>query len=73
MQNESVFLMKDWLLIEAALKETRVKVSDIYAKLREANALGLQDVRAVVLDTTENISVLHGGSTPDDQILAGVL
>lgn len=73
LQNEPVFLMKNGRLIEAALKETRVKASDIYAKLREANALRLEDVHAVVLETTGDISVLHGGSPPDDQILAGVL
>lgn len=39
LQNEPVFLMKDGEFIEAALKSTRVKSSDVYAKLREANAL----------------------------------
>ncbi len=73
LQNEPVFLMKDGQLIEAALKKTRVKASDVYAKLREANALRLEEVHAVVLETTGDISVFHGGSPPDDEILADVL
>ena len=73
LQNEPVFLMKDGQLIEAALKKMRVKASDVYAKLREANALRLKEVHAVVLETTGEISVLHGGSPPDDEILADVL
>jgi uncharacterized membrane protein YcaP (DUF421 family) len=72
LQNEPVFLMKDGEFIEATLKKTRVKASDVYAKLREANALKLADVHAVVLETTGDISVLHGGSPPDDQILGDV-
>ena len=32
------------------------------AKLREANVLDISEVRAVVLETTGDISVLHGES-----------
>ena len=34
--------------------------SDLVAKLREANVLDLKQVRAVVLETTGDVSVLHG-------------
>ncbi|WP_379923614.1 DUF421 domain-containing protein [Erythrobacter sp. R86502] len=72
LQNEPVFPMKDGKLIEEALRKTRVDVSDVYAKLREANALRLSEVHAVVLETTGDISVLHGGSRPDDEVMTNV-
>ncbi|UOR15730.1 DUF421 domain-containing protein [Qipengyuania aquimaris] len=59
-QNEPVFLMRDGQFCEDALKSTRVARSDVIAKLREANVLALSEVRAVVLETTGDVSVLHG-------------
>lgn len=72
MQNEPVVLFRRGVFDEQALKETRVAKSDIYAKLREANALDLSQVHAVVLESTGDVSVLHGGKPPDDKILQGV-
>ncbi|MBK1831900.1 DUF421 domain-containing protein [Verrucomicrobiaceae bacterium R5-34] len=66
MQNEPVILMRDGAIIEKALSATRVSRSDLMAKLREANVLDLQEVRAVVLETTGDISVLHGESCAED-------
>ena len=60
MQNDPVILMRDGEIIEEALSSTRVARSDLFAKLREANVLNVADVRAVVLETTGDISVLHG-------------
>ena len=60
MQNAPIFLMRDGEFCEDALDETRVAKSDVIAKLREANALELSKVRAVVLETTGDVSVLHG-------------
>jgi uncharacterized membrane protein YcaP (DUF421 family) len=60
MQNTPVILMRNGKIIDDALKETRVARSDLLAKLREANVLNLDEVRAVVLETTGDISVLHG-------------
>lgn len=59
-QNEPVVLMRDGEIIEEALTKTRVARDDVTAKLREANVLDLSEVRAVVLETTGDISVLHG-------------
>ena len=72
MQNEPIFLMRDGEIIDEALANTRVAVDDVYAKLREANALDLSRVHAVVLETTGDVSVLHGESTPDERLLEGV-
>ncbi len=62
MQNEPVFLMRNGEFLEDALASTRVARSDLVAKLREANVLELSKVRAVVLETTGDVSVLHGDS-----------
>lgn len=70
-QNEPVLLMRDGLIDDEALQRTRVARSDLIAKLREANVLRLADVRAVVLETTGDISVLHGEKLEDD-LLEGV-
>lgn len=66
-QNTPVLLMKDGVILHDALRTTRVSEGDLMAKLREANAIDLSTVRAVVLETTGDVSVLHG---PDvDQVL----
>ncbi|MBX7497061.1 DUF421 domain-containing protein [Qipengyuania sp. 6B39] len=60
MENKPVFLMRDGVIDEKALARTRVAHSDLIAKLREANALHFDEVRAVVLEATGDVSVLHG-------------
>lgn len=59
-QNEPLLLMKDGEILQHALDLSRVSRGDLMAKLREANAHDLNSVRAVVLETTGDISVLHG-------------
>ena len=71
MQNEPVLLMRNGEFNRKAMKQTRVAESDIRAKLREANVLRLADVRAVVLETTGDVSVLHGDAM-DETMLQGV-
>ncbi|XUU61048.1 DUF421 domain-containing protein [Erythrobacter sp. HA6-11] len=58
--NSPCLLMRDGQFDEDALKANRVTQSDLKAKLREANVLSLDQVRAVVLETTGDVSVLHG-------------
>lgn len=70
-QNTPVLLMRDGEMIDAALKATRVAEDDLRAKLREANVLDLSEVRAVVLETTGDISVLHGEEL-SSALLSGV-
>jgi uncharacterized membrane protein YcaP (DUF421 family) len=70
-QNEPVLLMRDGQFLHKAMKETRVAKSDVLAKLREANVLDIDEVRAVVLETTGDISVVHG-SRLEGQLLRGV-
>ncbi|MEM5584989.1 YetF domain-containing protein [Roseibium sp. AS2] len=70
-QNTPVLLMENGAFLPAALQKTRVTRDDVYAKLRESNVLALSDVRAVVLETTGDISVLHGDALQED-LLNGV-
>lgn len=71
MQNEPVLLMRDGRMLKDAMRAHRVTESDLTAKLREANALDLENVRAVVLETTGDVSVLHGPSL-SEALLDGV-
>lgn len=70
-QNGPIFLMYDGEFIEEALETSRVARSDVIAKLREANALEMGKVRAVVLETTGDVSVLHGDRL-DDRLVEGI-
>ena len=63
--------MRDGVIDERALKDTRVARSDVIAKLREANALERSAVRYVVLESTGDISVLHGDSV-DGELVEGL-
>ncbi|MFK4005030.1 DUF421 domain-containing protein [Qipengyuania sp. NPDC077563] len=70
-QNGPIMLMYNGQIVEGALDISRVAESDLFAKLREANVLQLSQVRAVVLETTGDISVLHG-DTLEDRIIEGI-
>ncbi|WP_238373048.1 DUF421 domain-containing protein [Heliomarina baculiformis] len=69
-QNAPVLLMRDGEIFDDALRATRVAKDDLVAKLREANVLDYSEVRAVVLETTGDISVLHG-PTLQESLLDG--
>ncbi len=71
MDNKPTLLMKDGEVIEDNLKKCHVTASDLKAKLREANVIQLSEVKAVVFESTGDISVLHGSSDKniDDWIM----
>lgn len=64
MDNEPLLIMKGDQVLEDAMKEARITRADLMAKLREANVLRLDQGRAVVVETTGDVSVLHVG--PED-------
>ena len=70
--NTPMLLMRDGEFIDDALRHTRVTRSDVFAKLREANAIRLDQVHAVVLESTGDVSVLHGDGPLDHLLLDGV-
>lgn len=69
--NTPILIMENGTFCERALQVTRVAREDVFAKLREANALNLDQVRAVILENTGDISVLHGDQL-NEEILEGV-
>lgn len=71
--NTPAILMRNGAFDNDMLSRCRVTESDVVAKLREANVLRLDQVRAVVLETTGDISVLHGDGPVDQALLDGVL
>nr|WP_321222821.1 YetF domain-containing protein [uncultured Psychroserpens sp.] len=71
MDNKPTLLMKDGEVIEGSLEKCKVTASDLKAKLREANVIQLSEVKAVVFESTGDISVLHGSDDKeiDDWIM----
>ena len=61
-------------MLDDVLLRTRVTRDDILGKLREANVIDLSEVYAVVLESTGDISVLHGkdGKALDARLLKDV-
>lgn len=69
--NEPVLLMDRGKFLEAAMAETRVSRSNMHEKLRSAGVTDMSEVRAVVLETTGDISVIRGGEL-EESLLEGV-
>lgn len=61
--NTPLLLMDGSKILEDNLKKARVTEGDLRSKLREANVIKMSQIRAVVFETTGDISVLH---TSDD-------
>ncbi|WP_412061813.1 DUF421 domain-containing protein [Rubrivirga sp. IMCC45206] len=73
--NEPIVLMAGTDILRDNLERTRVTETDLWAKIREANVLDPSEVRAVVLETTGDITVLHGepgGRALHPSVLRGV-
>ncbi len=73
--NEPLLLMDGPTFLRDNMRQARITESDLWSKLREANVLDVAQVRAVVLETTGDVTVLHGdvGGTPlQPSVLTGV-
>ncbi|HUG84225.1 MAG TPA: YetF domain-containing protein [Euzebya sp.] len=74
--NSPLLLMDGPAMLEDNMRASDVTADDIFAKLREANVTRLDQVRYVVLETTGDVSVLHGASSEgpaDEELLRGVV
>ncbi len=69
--NAPLMLFYEGELFEQNLALARVTQDEVRAKLREANAISPGCVRAVVMEATGDVSVLHG-DTLDLSLLDGV-
>lgn len=72
--NDPVLLMDGNKILYDNLSKTNVGEGDLIAKLREANVTDFDQVLAVVLESTGDMSVLHSSdkSKLPDKILQGV-
>lgn len=73
--NRPLLLMAGSRVLEENLRTAKLTPGDLRAKLREANVLSLEEVRAVVMESTGDVSVLHGppdGAALDPGLLEGV-
>ena len=74
--NQPVLLMEGERILEGAMNQVGITRADLVAKLREANVLRLEQVRAVILESTGDMSVLHApGDDPvrlEETLLEGV-
>jgi uncharacterized membrane protein YcaP (DUF421 family) len=59
LDNSPVLLMENGTILEENLEKCKVSKDELRGKLREANVLKLSQVRAVILETTGDVSVLH--------------
>ena len=57
--NSPLLLMDGNNILHENLKKARVTEGDLRSKLREANVLDISQVRAVIFETTGDISVMH--------------
>ncbi|WP_289042989.1 YetF domain-containing protein [uncultured Olleya sp.] len=64
--NKPLLLMKGKTILYDNLKHARIEKPQLIAKLREANVLDFNQIEAVVLESTGDISVLHKSSSSDD-------
>lgn len=73
--NDPLVLMTRDGMIRANMRRAQVTENDIWAKLREANVIRIDEVRAVIMESTGDISVLHGpadGEELEACLLTGV-
>jgi uncharacterized membrane protein YcaP (DUF421 family) len=70
--NTPLLLVRDGTFLDDALTTARVTRSDVYAKLRQANVHTMAQVIAVVLETTGDISVVHGDGRLDAELYDNV-
>lgn len=70
--NRPQLIMRNGTFDEDALSQNNMRREDLIAKLREANVLQLSEVRAAILETTGDVSVLHGKVDLDEVLLEDV-
>jgi uncharacterized membrane protein YcaP (DUF421 family) len=73
--NEPRLVWREGEFFDDQMKAAQITRSDIIAKMREANAVRLDDVLAIVVETTGDISVLHDTGDHrdvDDRLMEGV-
>lgn len=57
--NKPILLMRGAEILEPNMRKAKVTKEDLLGKLREANVTQFSQIKAVVMETTGDISVLH--------------
>ena len=65
LDNEPILVMREGKIIDENLRNSGLTRDDLASKLREANVLRLDHVRAVTVETTGDVTVLHGDPSVD--------
>lgn len=71
--NKPLMLMRGNHILEENLEYARIEKSQLIAKLREANVSRLNQIQAVILESTGDISVLHTSADTDDQSIDDII
>lgn len=69
---EPSLLLHRGVFLEGALRRTRVTKDEIRAAVRAAGLSGLEEAKAVVLETDGSFSVIRGGTDSSQSSLTGV-
>lgn len=75
LDNSPLMIMRDGEILQGNLVAAQMTPADLYGKLRGANAYDLARVKAVIVEPTGDVSVLHGkpdGPAIDPALLEGV-
>lgn len=70
--NAPLLLMADGEVHEANLSHARVSREELWSQLRLSGVTSRSQVRAVIMETTGDMSVLTGDDRLDDELLKGV-
>jgi uncharacterized membrane protein YcaP (DUF421 family) len=70
--NRPLLLMAGPEVLDDHLRQARISREELFAQLRSSGVHRLEQVTAVVLETTGDLSVLTGGAAVDPVLLAGV-
>ena len=70
--NRPLLLMAGPEVLDDHLRQARISRGELFGQLRSSGVLRLEQVTAVVLETTVDLSVLTGDDDVDQVLLAGV-
>jgi uncharacterized membrane protein YcaP (DUF421 family) len=70
--NDPTFLMLDGQILQENLDREQVTMQDLRSKLRQAGVTDRSQVRAMVLETTGDFSVLTGDKPAEPWLLEGI-
>ncbi|MBK67214.1 MAG: hypothetical protein CMP22_03680 [Rickettsiales bacterium] len=71
-ENSPLLVMENGEFLDHNIEKANMTKFDIISKLREANVCQLKDAKAVVVEITGDVSVLHGADAIDQILLKDV-